>query len=551
MSKSLLAIGATILLLNACASSGARHTDDEVAAGNGGGYTTSTKVQSITPVAPATPVTTRSDSGLPQLTVSQISDATTGTQRIQKFDAVDQDLRTVVRALAQNFGLSYQIDPEVRGLVTTSLQGVTLQEALAAVVTPQGYSYQIENGVLRVSATKMQTRIFTLDYVALSRTGSSNTTIQRRLSSGTIGNGGGGGGSDVISSVSVADLWDELHVALEGLIFDAVSNRADTTNEQTSTNSRGGNVIGANGQGVTGGGRASSRTAADGRRLIINPMAGTILVSATPAKLAEVAAFMTAFESSVQRQVLIEAKIVEVSLSKKYQFGIDWNLVARKGRFALSLGAGDTVQRSGLHLTLGGGQNQLNTILDILESQGKVSVLSSPRVSALNNQRANFNVTRDEVFFRVTRQPILGPTGGTIGFNTQVDPQQISVGIVLDVLPQIGPDNTITMNIRPVVTSVARIESIKLEDGTIASAPVIDRRETDTMIRVRGGETVVIGGLMQTRREKNTSGVPILKDIPGIGKVFTSVDDETTKDELVIFLTPTILAGSASTTTTP
>lgn len=533
----------TAVLLSACASGGARTAPSDEIASNGSGYNTNVKLQ---PVAAALPA--KADSALPQLTVAQISDGNSGVRRIQRFDAVDQDLRTVVRALAESFGLSYRIDPAVTGMVTTSLQGVTLEEALASVVLPHGYSYQIENGVLNVGASKVQTRIFTLDYVALSRVGSSSTTIQRRLTSGGVvgangsfnNSGSFGGGADVISSTAVADLWNEISIALNGLIFDAAS-ATDSVSQITAT---GGNAAtaGVNGQPALTGG-ASSRTASDGRRLIINPIAGTILVSASPAKLAEVATFISAFESSVQRQVLIEAKIVEVSLSKKYQFGIDWNLIASKGKFAMNLG--NAVAGTGnAQFTIGSGQNQLTAILNLLQSQGNVSVLSSPRVSALNNQRANFNVTRDEVFFAVTRQPVLGPTGGTIGFTTQINPQQISVGIVLDVLPQIGPDNTITMNIRPVVTSVARIETIKLEDGSEARAPVIDRRETDTMIRVRGGETVVIGGLMQTRRDKNTSGVPVLKDIPGVGKVFTSVTDETAKDELVIFLTPTILASS-------
>jgi len=124
-----------------------------------------------------------------------------------------------------------------------------------------------------------------------------------------------------------------------------------------------------------------------------------------------------------------------------------------------------------------------------------------------------------------------------------VTPQQVNVGIVLDVLPQIGADNTVTMNIRPVVTSVARTSTFQGADGTVFTAPVIDTRESDTMARLRAGETIIIGGLMQTRREKVVSGVPGLRSIPLFGRLFTTTKDVERKAELVIFLTPTIISG--------
>jgi MSHA biogenesis protein MshL len=181
--------------------------------------------------------------------------------------------------------------------------------------------------------------------------------------------------------------------------------------------------------------------------------------------------------------------------------------------------------------------------LNALSTQGDVRVLSSPRVSALNNQRAVFDVTTGEIVFTLNRTPILTSTGIPTGqFISEVTPTQVNVGIVLDVLPQIGADNTVTMNIRPVVTSVSRTASFTA-DGNTFSAPVIDTRESDTMARLRASETIIIGGLMQTRREKTRTGVPGLRSIPLIGRLFTSYKDVERKAELVIFLTPTIIAG--------
>jgi MSHA biogenesis protein MshL len=478
-----------------------------------------------------------------------LSDRSAGTQRLNTLTAVNQDVSVVVRELAAKFGMQYQVDPAVRGMVNANLRNATLREALTAVV-PAGATWQIQDNVIRVATARLQTRIFSLDYVALSRVGTASTVIQRRLGAtgGGIGSGAnafssasassvgsglaGSGGADFITAVSVADVWEEIRVATEALVFDTPAATTGTQNP--------GFTPGAANLGSTG--RPYSRVGPDGRRLIINPIAGTITISAFAGQLDEIDVFIRTFEASIQRQVLIEAKIVEVNLDRSFEFGIDWNALARAGTAGLTLRSSTTPRSSGnVEFTLSGGTGQITAILNALESQGDVRVLSSPRVSALNNQRAVFDVTSGEIVFTVTQTPIPNP-GGTPTFVTQVTPQQINVGIVLDVLPQIGADNTVTMNIRPVVTSVSGTRSISV-DGNTHQAPIIDTRETDTMARLRASETIIIGGLMQTRREKVRSGVPGLRSIPLLGRLFTSYKDVERKAELVIFLTPTIIAG--------
>lgn len=491
------------------------------------------------------------DNGAPLPALPVLSGAGTisdgGAPRVQDLTAVNQDVSTVVRVLATRFGLQYQIDPGVRGTVNTTIRNATLPEALAMIL-PRGTTYQISNGVLRIAPARIETRIFSLDYVALSRIGTASTVIQRRLGSNAgVGNGAGqqgqagqagfggagglGGGADVISAVSVADVWEEIRVAVEALVFDEAA--AGSTPGQSAANS--GGLSG-------GGGRSFSRTTPDGKRLIVNPIAGTITVSALTGSLDQVELFIRTFEASIQRQVLIEAKIVEVNLDRSFEFGIDWNVVTSRGR--LDVGPGGAARTgSNISLTLQAGNTQIGAVLTALSTQGDVRVLSSPRVSALNNQRAVFNVTTGEIVFNLERQPIIGPNGTVTGFTSTVNPTQVNVGIVLDVLPQIGADNTVTMNIRPVVTSVARTASFTTADGTTLQAPVIDTRESDTMARLRGGETIVIGGLMQNRREKVKSGVPVLRSIPLLGRLFSRTVEIERKAELVIFLTPTIIAG--------
>ncbi len=531
--RTIIATAAAFSLV-ACASA-AKHEPQTIPVADGRFHTTVS--------LDSTRVRPRGDSvaTMPVLSISQLSDGGIPVKRIQLLDAGNNDLPIVLRGLAESFGLNFQIDANVHGSVQTRLQDVTLEQALDAIVLPQGYTYSIDNGVLRVGAAKVQTKIFSLDYVAMSRFASTSTSVSRR-----VGGSGGGGGSDQISSVSVTDLWSDLRTSLVALIFDTPNRVPGDTTAVTST----GGVTNASsaapqstGQGGGGGSGATAFSRVDGygQRLIINPVAGTVLVTANPGKLAEVATFMQAFESSVQRQVLIEAKIVEVRLNNDFQFGIDWSRIA-SGTNGLGFQTSNQTGTPTVTLSLGGGLSKINVVLHALQSQGDVSVLSSPRVAAMNNMRATFNVTTDEVFFIVNSTPITN-ANGVVGSTQNVTPQTISVGIVLDVLPQIAADNIITMNIRPHVTSVVRVAEFKTENGGIITAPVVENRETDTMIRARAGETVVIGGLMQNAITHTSSGVPGLQSLPVVGGLFRGKTTSTSKSELVIFITATIVAG--------
>ena len=511
----------------------------------------------LEPPAPS-PASTR----LPDLpATADIAQSIRTPARVASVTAVNQDVTVVIRELATKFGLQYQIDPSVRGVVNTTFRNRTLPDALDAIV-PAGMTYQVQGGILRVGPARMTTRIFSLDYVALSRLGTAATVIQRRLSGGSngvgiggigttsglaggiggSGLGGLGSGADVISAVSIADAWEEIRVATEALVFDVPAAGVQTQAPQAA-------VPGLGGMGSTG--RPFSRVSADGRRVIINPMAGTITISAFPAQLEQIEMFIRAFEASIQRQVLIEAKIVEVSLDRSFEFGIDWSIIGKNGNDSIRVRSAPTAPLStkNVELFLTGGSGQINLVLNALENQGDVRVLSSPRVSALNNQRAVFDVTTGEIVFTVSQFAIPNVIpGGTPQFVSQVTPTQVNVGIVLDVLPQIGADNVVTMNIRPVVTSVSRTVEFVGPDNTVFEAPVIETRESDTMARLRGGETIIIGGLMQSRRETEEGGIPFLKDVPLLGWLFKRYSDIERKSELVIFLTPTIIAGQPNTT---
>jgi MSHA type pilus biogenesis protein MshL len=552
------------LALIACASGGAARQ-----------VHTGVRVEPTGPVAPTTQATPTADQpvatfdlvapSLPQLPgVRQAALSPGREQRVSSLIvAAGTPIATAVAQLGAKLGWTVSVDPDVRGTArTTSLRDVTVGEALNELVSRNGYAYQLQGTqqgtVLRVVPIRMESRTFRLDYVALSRVGTMSTIVQRRLNGGggnsqqTGGLGGqssaasgvgalGGAGGDVLSAQSVADIWQEIRIALTGII--------QAGQPQTAASSLANQTNPAAGSGGSFGSGASSVPFPDGSNLVISPISGLINVTAMPDKLADVERFINDFQASVLRQVLIEAKIVEVNLSSTFQFGIDWAVVANasSGKYGIALKSDPSVQTTGnagnVNFTITGGNAQVNAVLTALSSQGNVSVLSNEKTSALNNQRAIFQVTTDEIFFSVTQTPLFGVNGGVISTQSSIIPQQISVGVVLDVLAQISAENMITMDIRPAVTNIDHVETITLSDGTSSSAPAIAKREGDTIARLRAGETMIIGGLVQTRKDRTVSGIPILMDLPWLGKAFQKVKITENRSELVVFLTPTIISG--------
>lgn len=470
-------------------------------------------------------------------------------------------IATAVAQIGRQYGLSVAVDPAVQGTVHANLRNVSLTDALDHIVPANVARYQVQGGVLRVVPIRMEMRTFTLDYVAISRVGTMSTVVQRRLSnntnlsipgSGTTANSAAASGDgDVLTAQSISDVWADIRVALTGIM--RAGQPASAAQPEDNAPSAGGASSAAAGaantNGVGSGPQASSTSFADGSVLIVSPSSGLITVTAMPDKIASVERYIADFQSSVLRQVMISAKIVEVKLDKEAHFGIDWSIVtgAASNKFGVTLRNDSTTVSTGntgnVNFTFAGGTTTINAVLTALESQGDVRVLSNEQTTALNNQRAIFQVTSDEVFFSVNRTPLIGPNGSVISVQSSVTPQQISVGVVLDVLPQISADNILTMDIRPAVTNVTSVATVSLSDGTTASAPNIARREGDTIARLRSGETMMIGGLVQTRTDNTVSGVPGLKDIPFFGKAFQHVDKIESRSELVVFLTPTIITG--------
>jgi len=211
--------------------------------------------------------------------------------------------------------------------------------------------------------------------------------------------------------------------------------------------------------------------------------------------------------------------------------------------FAQSLSTGTGVFQFGVS------NQDFTALLDAMSQQGKLNILSSPKVSTLNNQKAVIKVGREEIFFEpqydvvTTTDPLTGKIKDSQSVLSSVEPKTVTIGIVLDVTPQISPDGYITMNIHPSVTELVKVEEFRVKGEVYATAPVIDIRETDTVVRANDGQTIVIAGMMQDKKKEVKTRVPFLGDIPVFGNLFSRTEEEIQKTELVILLTPTILVG--------
>lgn len=424
---------------------------------------------------------------LEELTLSPIEEEIKEPERLYTLSFRNADIHEVLTVLSRESKLNIIVDPDVSGEVTVDLKGVTLGKALDCLLTPLGMQYKQRANFIRVSPIKMQTRRFILNYLTTKR--AAKGTV-----SGTSGTRAGKGlGSFIqVETSDTADLWKEI---VDGL--KAISSEKG--------------------------------------RLVISKTSGTILATDFAQNLARMAEFLEAVEGSAQRQVMIQARIIEVTLSDEYQMGIDWSAIAKgdslRGTFTQILSPTTNIFQVGIS------DSDFSLLMAAMSRQGKIDILSSPKVSTLNNQPAVIKVATEEVYWEREFAYTAGVGGQTQGFSR---PRWITVGILLKVTPQIGPNGWITLDIHPSVTEKVG-ESVSPEGDV---APILAVRETNTVARIRDGQTIVIAGLLQKSEKTVVTSVPFLGKIPLLGALFRKTVKEKRKTELVIMFTPTIVVGN-------
>ncbi len=472
--------------------------------------------------------------------------------------------RDVFLSLVSDTRYSMLVHPSVAGTLSVTLKGVTLRESLDAIREVYGFDYAIEGRRITVFPPTLQTRVFTLNALALQRSGRSEVRVSSGAAPAGTSNGSSGNGSATAGSGSTTtvqqqessqlstkvanDFWAETATALKALV--------------------------GNG---------------DGRTVITSPQTGTVAVRAMPDELRHVEAWLKATRIAVERQVMLEAKIVEVELREGYQSGIDWSRIGDRGAIGqtsanpsipsgvssiinplvsnnrglptLSSGTQQPAWSDliplpspgggtfGLALSRGGFQ----ALLSFIESHGDTQILSSPRIATLNNQKAGLKVGTDDYFITgISGSNSSNATGstGTTGTTNQIPTLTLTPffsGIALDVTPQIDAADMITLHIHPSVSSVS--EKVKQVDlGSVgnfrlplASASV---NETDTVVRIPDGQIVAIGGLMQMEATRRGSGLPGADSNPLTSVLFGNRANNGRKRELVVLIKPSIIRSA-------
>ena len=434
---------------------------------------------------------------------------------------------------------SVAVHPGVAGLVSVELKDVTLPEVLAVVGDMYGFDVQRKGNVFHIYPAGLRTETIPVNYLMMSRRGLSRTSVST-------------GGVTANDSNNSSDSS-----------FDSVSNN-NSTNNSSGNNSNGNSSNGTRIETDTNSDywtdlRDSLQTligTGDGRAVITSPQAGLVTIRAYPKELKAVREFLNQSDSHLKRQVVLEARIIEVSLNEGYEQGVDWSGLSASWDGNKGITGGGSLANTQLPTTpnqiftaLGGGagfkvsDGNFNVAVNLLKTQGDVNTLSSPRVTATNNQKAVIKVGTDEYFVTNASTTTVSTTSGD-RTTPNVELTPFFSGISLDVTPQIDEEGKVLLHIHPsVIDTEEQTKTIKVTDSDTLVLPLAKSsiRESDTVVQANNGDIIVIGGLMKTDKQEIVSKVPLLGDIPWVGEAFTNRRESTKKVELVIMLKPTVV----------
>ncbi len=457
---------------------------------------------------------------VPELTVAQ---------SLPAFDvSVERTpIHTFLTGLVSDSPLNIVVHPDITGEVSLSLSEVTVVDVLEVLRDVYQLHMEVSGNLVRVMPNVMETEVFTLDYVSVSREGVSDM----RVSTGSIRDAGtssqGGtqdngqnnesdsGTSEVVGSrvttENYVDMWANLREAIESLI-----------------------------------GRG------DGRQVIVMEQAGVIVVKALRSELMAVGNFLKTSEHALQRQVVLEAKILEVILSDGYSQGVNWQLLdtiggLKSGTASIGVSSNTVSNPDGIDgvFTAAVGVQDFTGIINLLENQGEVKVLSSPRIATVNNQKAVIKVGTDEFF--VTNVTSTTTTGTSTTTTPSVTLTPFFSGIALDVTPQISFDGDVILHIHPTVSQVSDQNKVVTIGSDVVNLPLAlsTIRESDSIVRAKNEQIIVIGGLMQNSSRKLKSGVPVINRLPLLGRGVSQKREEFERSELVILVRPIVSGDGA------
>jgi general secretion pathway protein D len=436
----------------------------------------------------------------------------------------DVPVRDMLFALARDAKLNVDVHPSVSGNVTLNAIDQTLPQILDRIARQVDVRFTQESGTLQVEPDAPFLRNYKIDYVNMARDNTSSVSVATQIATtgaAAVGDSGGASGTNnsttSVTSTSNQRFWGTLERTVRAIL---------------------GDVVGID---------ATEGSAA----VIVNAESGILSVRATTREHQQIQTFIDQVQVNAQRQVLIEATVVEVKLNDDYQLGVDWSLIASGAGWSVNqslLGSNFSKDPFSL-LTYADPDTSLgdtSTTVGMLRQFGDIKVLSSPKIMAINNQTALLKVVDNLVYFTIEAETTTSATGPATTTYTSVV-HTVPVGFVMSVTPQINDTDTVILNIRPTISRVISfVQDPNPSLGDVGSSvPQIQVREMDSLLRINSGQTAVLGGLIQDGVDLNRAGTPVLSELPGIGDAFSYRSNKVNKTELVIFLRPRVIRDAS------
>lgn len=446
-------------------------------------------------------------------------------------------------SLVSDTGTNVVAHPEVSGEISLELRDVTVADVLDVTREVYGYEYKLANNIYTIFPRKLRTEIFPINYLDVKRVGVTDTSVLVGRITSNATNNRNNRQNNASSSNNSEDGTN---------LLGFLDNEENTSGGQQEI------TPGARIQTLSKtdfwGGLTQSLLAIvgeeDGRMVMTDPQAGLAVVKALPRELNAVREFLKKSELSIKRQVVLETKILEVTLNDEFNAGINWGAISGQinatqtdsstGSLSDIVFNGNNTRNSVISTVLN--VNDITELLFFLEQQGKVQVLSSPRISTVNNQKAVIRVGSDEFFVTGVSNPVVSSAATTVN-TPEVELDSFFSGIALDVTPQIAENGEVILHVHPLVTNVQdQIKEIDVA-GSQFSLPLAlrDVRESDSIVKARNGQVVVLGGLMQERRSNMDTRRPLLGRIPGVNLLFKTKQKGFVKSELVILMQPIVV----------